>query len=103
MKKVLLIFSLLLTTQLSSTVYLKPSPQFKPRVEIAAVYIECNDLILLLHRQANKSQGNKWGIPGGKVKKTETPLQGAIREVREETGYDISEHEIENLGTVYIE
>jgi len=92
-----------LTTTLSEIVYLAPTPQFKPRFEIAAVYIEKDDLILLLHRQLNKSQGNKWGIPGGKVDKQETPLQAAVREVREETGYDISNQEIETTGTVYIE
>lgn len=88
---------------LSSTVYLTPSPCFKPGVEISAVYITFQDKILLLHRQDNKSQGNKWGIPGGKVEKNETPLQAAIREVKEETGFDISGQKIENLGTVYIE
>lgn len=94
---------LLLTSNLSATVYLKPTPQFKPKVEIAAVYIENGKQILLLHRQDHKSQGNKWGIPGGKVHKNETPLAAAIREIQEETGYDISDHPIENLGTVFIE
>jgi len=94
---------LLLGTQLSAVIYLKPTAQFKPRVEIAAVYIEHNENILLLHRQNNKSQGNKWGIPGGKVEKNETPLQAAIREVKEETGYDISKQPIEEIGTVYVE
>lgn len=88
---------------LQGVMYLSPSPQFKPRVEVAAVYIQYNDLILLLHRQEYKSQGNKWGIPGGKVDKDETALQAAIREVKEETGFDISKQLIENLDTVYVE
>lgn len=103
MKKILTAFFMLLMTQLSGVVYLTPTHQFKSRCEIAAVFIESDDLILLLHRQKNKSQGNKWGIPGGKVEKNETPLQAAIREIEEETGYDISKQTIENLGTVYIE
>jgi 8-oxo-dGTP diphosphatase len=84
-------------------IYLQPSPQFKPRIEIAAVFIEHQDLILLMHRQDRKSQGNKWGIPGGKVDKNETTRQAAIREIREETGFDISNQSIEDLGTVFIE
>lgn len=104
MKKLLLsTIILFLTTQLSAVIYLKPTAQFKPRVEISAVYLEYNENILLLHRQNNKSQGNKWGIPGGKVEKNETSLQAAIREVKEETGYDISKQQIEHVGTVYIE
>lgn len=93
----------MLTSQLSAIIYLEPTPQFNPRFEVSAVYIEYGDLILLLHRQKNKSQGNKWGIPGGKVEKNETPIQAAIREVKEETGYDISKQAIEELDTVYIE
>lgn len=103
MKKIISIIFVFLFSQLSATVYFKPPCNFKPRFEIAAVFIENNGRILILHRQENKSQGNKWGIPGGKVDKNELPLQAAIRELKEETAYDISKQEIENLGTVYIE
>lgn len=106
MKTKLMLFSLLLLllmTKLSATIYLEPTPQFKARFEIAVVYIEYNNQILLLHRQDNASQGNKWGIPGGKVDENETPLQAAIRETYEETGYDISKQTIETLNTVYVE
>lgn len=103
MKAIFTAFFILMMTQLSGVIYLEPTTQFKPRFEVAAVFIENEDLILLLHRQKNKSQANKWGIPGGKIEKNETPLQAAIREVKEETGFDISQQHIENLGTVYIE
>lgn len=84
-------------------VYLQPTPQFKPHVEIAAIYLEHNSKILLLHRQENKSQGNKWGIPGGKVHKGETPMEAVVREIKEETGFEISQQIVEMLTTVYIE
>lgn len=103
MKKLFAGFLIFLAIQASAVIYLQPTAQFKPKVEIATVYIEYNDKILLLHRQENKSQGNKWGIPGGKVHKGETPLKAAIREINEETGYDISNQAIESLGAVYIE
>jgi 8-oxo-dGTP diphosphatase len=103
MKK--LLFGLLSCFALNAygTVYLEPSPQFKPRFDIAALYIEDGDRLLFLHRQENKSQGNRWGIPGGKVDKNETPLQAIIREVKEETGYDFSDQPIQFLKTVYVE
>jgi mutator protein MutT len=103
MKKIVLLLSGLLFTQLSATVYLEPTPQFKPCVEVATIYLEYDGQILLLHRQNNKSEGNKWGIPGGKVEKNETPLQAVVREIKEETGIDLSKHSIETLKPVYIE
>lgn len=33
---------------------------------------------------------NKWSLPGGGTKKSETPLESAIREVKEETGIKLS-------------
>lgn len=102
MKRVLLLI-ILSITKLSATIYLEPTPQFKPCVEVATIYLEYQGQILLMHRQNNKSQGNRWGIPGGKVEKNETPLQAVIRETKEETGIDISNQTIETLKTVYVE
>lgn len=102
MKKVLIAF-LLCANALSATVYLEPTPQFKPRFEIVTVYLEHEGQILLLHRQDNTSQGNKWGIPGGKIENNESPKQAVIREFKEETGIDLSNHSLEALKPVYIE
>lgn len=103
MKQAFFLLSMLFVTSLSATVYLEPTPKFKPCVEIAAIYIEHDGQILILHRQNTKAEGNKWGIPGGKIEKNETPLQAVIRETKEETGFDISKQTIETLKTVYIE
>lgn len=56
-----------------------------------------------MHSQDHKKQGNRWGIPGGKVEKNEAPLQAVIREIKEETGYDFSNQAVQFLKTVYIE
>jgi 8-oxo-dGTP diphosphatase len=37
---------------------------------------------------------NVWNLPGGKLEEGEEPKQGAIREVREETGLDIWNRDI---------
>lgn len=97
------IIFLLMTTAVHAVVYKQPSPNFKPKIEVAALFIEHENRILLLHRQETKSQGNLWGIPGGKLDKGETPLQAVLREIKEETGYDFSKQAVENLEAVYIE
>lgn len=57
----------------------------------------------MLHRHEAKSQGNLWGIPAGKVNLGETPLDAAVREAGEETGYHFQKDTVESVGTVYIE
>lgn len=84
-------------------VYKEPTGQFKPTLEVATLYVQYKDKILLLHRQEHTVEGNRWGIPGGKVAKGETPLEAALRETHEETGYDFSEHPVELVSTLYIE
>ncbi len=103
MKKILLAALILLSSKLTATVYLEPTAHFNPSREIAAVYIEFEGQILLLHRQNNISEGNKWAPPAGHVEKGETPIEAAIRELEEETGYDISNQTIENFKPIYIE
>lgn len=39
-------------------------------------------------------QSNKWGFPKGHMEQNETEEQTALREVREETGIDLSSHDI---------
>ena len=51
----------------------------------ALLFDETNNAVLLV-----QSRGNLWGISKGSLESNETPLEGAIREVKEETGIDIS-------------
>jgi 8-oxo-dGTP diphosphatase len=98
-----ILFAVFLAMSVQATVFKEPSEQFNPKIEVAALFIEHENRILLLHRQEGKSQGNLWGIPGGKLDKGETPLQAVLRETKEETGYDFSKQVLESLGTVFIE
>jgi 8-oxo-dGTP diphosphatase len=87
---------------LHSTIYLAKPENFQPKIEVSACFLEYEDKILILHRQEHTSQGNLWGIPGGKLNKGESPLQAVIREVLEETNFDIAKQPIIYLGKVYI-
>ena len=56
--------------------------------------------VLLTKRHPDKPWGNHWEYTGGSVLKGETPLQGALRELREETGLTAT---AEGLHPVYVE
>jgi 8-oxo-dGTP diphosphatase len=57
------------------------------RVGCYAVVVE-RGRILLAHW--NEGGMNAWTLPGGGLEPGEQPEQGAVREVREETGYDVA-------------
>lgn len=87
---------------LNADVFKSEPENFRPKFEVVGCFIQNDDKILFLHRQDNMNQGNLWGIPGGKIEKSETPQEAVIREIGEETGLDISQKPIEYLEKVYI-
>lgn len=75
---------------------------FSPAVEVAACYIECNNKILFLKRSAGKSEGEKWGVPAGKIEHNENSHQAVVREVFEETSIVLNENQPAYLGKVFV-
>jgi RimJ/RimL family protein N-acetyltransferase/8-oxo-dGTP pyrophosphatase MutT (NUDIX family) len=80
----------------------KPPENFKPHVEVASCYIEIDGKILLMKRAATSPEGNTWGVPAGKIEKGESPLEGAVRELFEETGIKVSSNQLEKIGVLYV-
>ena len=83
-------------------VYLRPPTSFSPILEASGCYCACADKLLLVKRQPFKSQGNKWGVPGGKLEQNESPLAAVIREIREEVGINLLPDHIFKIKTLYI-
>jgi 8-oxo-dGTP pyrophosphatase MutT (NUDIX family) len=69
---------------------------------VVACFLKAGEDFLFLHRVPHISQGNRWGIPGGKIEKDETPRQAVLREVFEETGLSMQDPCLKFLDTVYI-
>src|SRR3990170_1054074 len=61
---------------------------YDTRVAAYAVIVD-GDRILLSWWNGEGHGQPTWSLPGGGVDLPETPAQGAVREVREETGFDV--------------
>lgn len=63
--------------------------------ETTLCYIEKDDSYLMLHRTKKKPDGSyeKWLGVGGKLESGETPEECVIREVKEETGYTLTDYQ----------
>jgi 8-oxo-dGTP diphosphatase len=59
-----------------------------------------NEVQMLHRKESDDFEPNVWGFPGGKIEEGEEPIEGAIREAFEETGWELSDlqplEEIEN-------
>lgn len=60
-------------------------------IESTQIYLKKDNCFLMLYRNKKKNDmnGGKWIGVGGKIEPNETPLEGIIREVKEETGLDL--------------
>ena len=58
--------------------------------------------ILLLRRQDLIVEGDRWGIPSGRMERGETPVESMRREIREETGLEIPLNRISYFSKTYV-
>lgn len=66
---------------------------FRPIHQSVGCIIENDGKIVLLMKGWGKSGIRRWSIPGGKLKQGENPEEALIREIREETGIELSNFE----------
>ncbi len=72
----------------------------KPHLTVSAAIIfnDARDQVLITRRNPGGPHGGLWEFPGGKVEPSETPVQGLLREIREEL--DIILYDVEPYLTV---
>lgn len=96
-------FFFFITSFLHAGIYLEKPEHFhhKPAI-VGCCYLHYQDKILLLHRQDSKAEGNRWGIPGGKLDHKEDLAEEVIREIFEETGLHLHPEKVHYIGKFYI-
>ena len=103
MRPFLFALSLTLSLGAHAAIFTSPPCAFKPSVEVIGIFVEdCQGRLLLLHRQERVKQGNRWGIPGGKLEPHESPLEAGRRELLEETGIDLLVGDLTYIGKFFI-
>lgn len=67
-------------------------------------YIKKDDKYLMLFRNKKEKDINegKWLGIGGKIESKETPEEGMIREVKEETGLDVKEYKFHGIVSFFL-
>lgn len=83
-------------------VYRTPPKGFQPIVEAAACHVVCGNVSLWLKQPVGKAAAGSWVMPGGKLEPGESPLDGALRELFEETGIATTPQNTVFIGTFYI-
>lgn len=64
---------------------------------VYAIAFDGDEFLMVWHPRRNG-----WEMPGGSIEEGETPEQAAIREFREEAGYDIEVVATRDIGTCYV-
>jgi 8-oxo-dGTP pyrophosphatase MutT (NUDIX family) len=85
-----------------SEFYIEKPLDFKTELEVSTVFMECQGKLLLLHRAQCELSPETWGVPGGKVEQGETPLEGLLREIKEELNLDPNPQSLQFVRSLYV-
>ena len=66
------------------------------------IYVKQGTRVLMLHRitQGGDYHAGKWNGLGGKLELNESPLEAAVRELREESSLELAPGVFQNLGVI---
>ena len=84
-------------------IYKRKPHRFENPTQVAGCSVICDGKILLLLRHREKSYGDCWGEPAGKVEPGEQPIDAAARELYEETSIRASKNDLLLQGRYYIQ
>lgn len=82
--------------------FLEKPTDFASRGDVVGCFIRVRDRFLLLHRSKEEEAAHTWGLPAGKVEPGEALVDGACREITEETGLTPSSEDLRILLSTFI-
>lgn len=88
-------------TPFKTEIYRIPPKDFVPKIEVAICYLRHGNRYLLLQRAPGTMQEHTWCLPGGKIESGESPVEGLLREVKEEIGIQLDFTQLQKAGKVY--
>lgn len=83
-------------------IFLEKPSDFREDLKVVGCFVEVQGKILQLFRNKEKTEGETWGCPAGKVHAFETKEEAMVRELCEETGIRVSTSEVQFLRTIFV-
>jgi 8-oxo-dGTP diphosphatase len=84
-------------------IYTERPKDFVSDMEVVACLVKYQDKILWLYRHTHKPEGDKWGLPGGKINKEDEDKETAMqRELQEETGIILNKKDLNFYKTFFV-
>ena len=84
-------------------VFLELPEKFIPDINVVGCLCLYQERFLLLKRSLHCISGGEWCLPGGKLEKGESRVEGAKRELHEETGIELLPKNLSHFLTFYIQ
>jgi 8-oxo-dGTP pyrophosphatase MutT (NUDIX family) len=87
---------------LSGEVYHIPPSDFSSKMIVSGCFCEQDGKFLLLLRSAERTCGNTWCLPAGRIFLNESPIAGCVRQMKEELGIQLAQEELALVRKFYI-
>lgn len=91
-----------MTSDHKPILFLNRPKDFNPIMFVSSCYITAEGRLLVVQSTHNKPFPLKFGVPGGKLEPGETPAEGVVREVFEETGLILNTTLLQHKTTFFI-